>query len=63
MWHPKAGDPWHFANPFEALGWKLGLGILLVAAGVFLVLLSKEQAEASKGAPPPVEVKPAENTP
>lgn len=61
IWHPKAGEPWHFANPLESLSWKLGLGILLIAAGVFLVLLSKEQAEASKGAPPPpppVEVKP-----
>jgi hypothetical protein len=66
IWHPKAGDPWHFGNPLEGMSWQLGLGILLVAAGVFLVLLSKEQAEASKGtpppAPPPAEVKPAENT-
>ena len=61
IWHPKAGDPWHFVNPLESLSWKLALGILLVAAGVFLVLLSKEQAEASKSAPPaPVEVKPSE---
>ena len=31
IWHPKAGDPWHFANPLESLTWKLALGILLVA--------------------------------
>jgi hypothetical protein len=54
IWHPKPGDPWHFA--FELPGWKLPAGIVLVAVGTFLVLMSKEELEASKGPPP----KPAE---
>jgi hypothetical protein len=55
IWHPKAGDPWHFG--FEMPAWQLPVGIALIAAGVFLVLYSKEAAEAQKGhAPnPPVE--------
>jgi hypothetical protein len=57
VWHPKPGDPWHFA--LELPGWKLLLGIVLVAAGTFLVLYSKEEAEASKGpAPKPAAVEP-----
>jgi hypothetical protein len=51
MWHPKPNDPWHFG--FEVPGWKLPLGILLVAAGTFLVLKSKEDLEATKGGPKP----------
>jgi hypothetical protein len=51
VWHPKPGDPWHFAP--ELPGWKLALGIVLVAAGTFLVLYSKEEAEAAKGGPKP----------
>jgi hypothetical protein len=51
VWHPKPGDPWHFA--LEVPGWKLPVGILLVAAGTFLVLYSKEEAEAGKGGPKP----------
>lgn len=47
VWHPKPGAPWHFA--LEMPGWKLWLGIVFVAAGTFLVLYSKEEAEASKG--------------
>lgn len=50
VWHPQKGDPWHFG--FEMPGWKLPVGILLVASGTFLVLFSKEEAEASKGPPP-----------
>jgi len=46
LWHPKPGDPWHFA--FDPPGWKLVAGIVLVAAGVFLVLYSKEEAEEQK---------------
>jgi drug/metabolite transporter (DMT)-like permease len=46
FWHPKVGDPWHFA--FEPPGWKLVAGIVLVAAGVFIVLYSKEEAEVEK---------------
>jgi hypothetical protein len=53
IWHPKAGDPWHFA--FDMPGWKLPAGILLVAIGTFLVLMSKEDAEAkSKKARGPI---------
>lgn len=51
FWHPKPGDPWHFA--FHVPGWKLPAGILLVAIGTFLVLMSKEEAEAGKAPPPP----------
>ena len=50
VWHPKAGNPWHFA--FEMPGWKLPAGIALVALGTFLVLMSKEEAEAGKAPPP-----------
>jgi drug/metabolite transporter (DMT)-like permease len=46
VWHPKPGDPFHFALEFP--GWKLWLGIILVAAGTFFVLYSKEEAEAQK---------------
>ena len=58
IWHPKPGDPWHFG--FEVPTWHLPAGIVLIAAGVFLVLYSKEAAEAQKGgAPKPAtEVKP-----
>ena len=49
VWHPKPGNPWHFA--FEVPGWKLPAGIVLVALGTFLVLMSKEEAEAGKGPP------------
>jgi heme A synthase len=47
IWHPKTGNPWHF--DFEVPGWKLPAGIVLVALGTYLVLMSKEEAEASKG--------------
>jgi hypothetical protein len=66
VWHPKPGDPWHFE--LEIPGWKLPVGILLVAVGTFLVLKSKEDLEASKGPQnsirqegitPPSEPKPA----
>jgi hypothetical protein len=50
IWHPKAGDPFHFG--FEMPGWKLPAGIVLVAAGTFLVLMSKEEIEANKGPAP-----------
>jgi hypothetical protein len=61
VWHPKAGDPWHFG--FEMPGWKLPVGIVLVAVGTFLVLKSKEDMEASKGGPkpaPPPATQPSE---
>jgi hypothetical protein len=44
LWHPKAGDPFNFQ--FDVPGWKLPAGILFVALGTFLVLMSKEDAEA-----------------
>ena len=57
IWHPKPGEPWHFS--FELPGWKLPAGIVLVAVGTFLVLMSKEEMEASKALPPkPPEVAP-----
>ena len=58
LWHPKAGDPWHF--DFEMPGWKLPAGIVLVALGTFLVLMSKEELEASKTKPPPKPVETAQ---
>ena len=57
LWHPKPGDPWHFE--FEMPGWKLAVGILLVAAGTFLVLYSKEEAESSHGGPKPAPAAPS----
>ena len=54
VWHPKSGDPFHMA--FEMPGWKLPVGILLVAAGTFLVLYSKEEAEAAKGGAKPAPI-------
>lgn len=60
VWHPKPGDPWSFG--FEVPAWQLPVGIVFVAVGTFLVLYSKEAAEASKGGPkppPPAVVEPA----
>jgi hypothetical protein len=58
VWHPKGGDPWHFH--VELPGWKLFVGILLVAVGTFLVLMSKEEAESKKAqAPKPAPAVPA----
>ena len=54
VWHPKSDDPFHMA--FEMPGWKLPVGILLVAAGTFLVLYSKEEAEAAKGGAKPAPI-------
>jgi len=51
IWHPnaKTGD-WAVFH-LDIPGWKLWAGILMVAIGTFLVLMSKEEAEASKGKP------------
>jgi len=46
VWHPRPGEPLHFG--LELPGWKLLAGIVLVSAGVFLVLYSKEEAEEHK---------------
>ncbi|MBA4063749.1 MAG: hypothetical protein C0501_08565 [Isosphaera sp.] len=61
VWHPRPGDPWHFG--FEVPGWKLPVGILLVAVGTFLVLMSKEDLEAAKGGPPKPAPVPSETVP
>lgn len=59
VWHPSA-DGWNEFH-LEIPSWHLPVGILLVAAGTFLVLYSKEAAEANKPAKPPAPpaVKPA----
>jgi drug/metabolite transporter (DMT)-like permease len=63
VWHPKAGEPFHFH--VELPGWKLWAGIVLVSAGAALVLFSKEEAEATKkpAAPPPSVATPAPANP
>lgn len=61
LWHPKPGEPLHF--DVELPGWKLWAGIVLVGLGAALVLLSKEEAEASKKpgpAPTPAVMAPAQ---
>ncbi len=59
LWHPKAGNP--FVFDFEIPGWKLPAGIVLVALGTFLVLMSKEEVESHKspGSPKPAQVTPS----
>jgi hypothetical protein len=55
LWHPEKGEPLHFG--FEAPGWKLWVGIVLVGVGAALVLFSKEEAEskhATHARPPAV---------
>ena len=59
VWHPKPDNPWYFE--FDVPGWKLPAGIVLVAIGTFLVLYSKEEAEAGKAKPSPT-VAPAPET-
>jgi drug/metabolite transporter (DMT)-like permease len=54
VWHPKPGAPFHFGLE-DLPGWKLWLGIVLVGAGAFLVLYSKEESESAK---PAVTTKP-----
>jgi hypothetical protein len=53
VWHPDAKTGEWSAFHLDVPGWKLWVGIVLVAAGTFLVLMSKEEAEASKGGPKP----------
>jgi hypothetical protein len=63
VWHPNAKTG-EWANfHFEMPGWKLVVGIVLVAAGTFLVLKSKEDMEAAKGGPKPPAAAPADPTP
>src|SRR5262245_19040038 len=59
VWHPNARSGEWAVFHLDLPGWKLWVGIVLVAVGTFLVLLSKEEAEASKGALAP---KPPEAT-
>jgi hypothetical protein len=56
FWHPGKGEPLHFG--FDAPGWKLWVGIILVGAGAALVLFSKEEAESHKASvkPQPIAV-------
>jgi hypothetical protein len=49
VWHPEAKTGEWSVFHLDVPGWKLWVGIVLVAAGTFLVLMSKEEAEASKG--------------
>lgn len=51
FWHPKKGDPLHFGLEHTP-DWRLFLGILLVGAGAFLVLFSKEKSESTPAAKP-----------
>jgi len=52
VWHPDPKSGAWAEFHLDLPGWKLPAGILLVAVGTFLVLMSKEEAEASKGGPP-----------
>lgn len=53
VWHPDAKTgSWNVFH-FDMPGWKLWTGILFIAVGTFLVLYSKEEAEAAKGGPKP----------
>ncbi|VTU00823.1 Hypothetical conserved protein OS=uncultured planctomycete GN=HGMM_F09D09C13 PE=4 SV=1 [Gemmataceae bacterium] len=61
IWHPKPGDPFHFG--FDLPSWHLPVGIVLVAVGTFLVLYSKEAAEANKAAPKPSAAAPTPAAP
>ena len=46
IWDPKPGNPFHFEVMIP--GWKMLLGIVLVGAGTFFVLYSKDEAEEAK---------------
>lgn len=46
IWDPKPGQPFHFEVMIP--GWKMLLGIVLVGAGTFFVLYSKDEAEEAK---------------
>jgi predicted membrane channel-forming protein YqfA (hemolysin III family) len=46
FWHPTSENAWHFDWPKAPPGTLFYVGILLAAAGTFLVLYSKEASEA-----------------
>jgi drug/metabolite transporter (DMT)-like permease len=51
VWHPKAGDPWHFG--FKAPHWLLYVGIVFVGLGAAMVLYAKELGETAAHQAPP----------
>jgi drug/metabolite transporter (DMT)-like permease len=53
VWHPSAKTGEWAVFHLDVPGWKLWAGIVLVAAGTFLVLWSKEEAESGKAPPKP----------
>jgi drug/metabolite transporter (DMT)-like permease len=64
LWHPEKGEPFNFG--FEAPGWKLWVGIVLVGLGAALVLFSKEETESAHKAahkPTPAATASAESAP
>jgi hypothetical protein len=58
FWHPHKDDPWHFAAPANPPGMLFFVGIILAAAGTFLVLYSKESAESATAKPTPAVTAP-----
>src|SRR4051812_23088185 len=61
VWHPRPGHAFHFGLDLPT--WHLPLGIVLVATGTFLVLYSKEAAEANKAAARPAVTGPSPAAP
>ncbi len=49
FWHPSKDNPWHFGAPKVPPSSLFYVGIVLAAAGTFLVLYSKEKSDT----PPP----------
>ena len=62
VWHPNAKTGEWAVFHFDMPGWKLWVGVALVAVGTFLVLKSKEDAEASKAKPPTPPPAPTDGT-
>ena len=62
VWHPNAKTGEWAVFHFDMPGWKLWVGVALVAAGTFLVLKSKEDAEASKAKPASPPAAPTDGT-
>ncbi|MSR30513.1 MAG: hypothetical protein EXR99_03305 [Gemmataceae bacterium] len=51
FWHPRKGGEFLHFGLETVPGWQLWAGIVGVAGGAFLVLLSKEESESQKGPP------------